>query len=674
MSRHVSVPSAFLALGLVSLGACVDAPPDEPPGDEHGPDDGHDHAHGEPDDGRIACGELGRVEVRDGKVVKDDMVFGYEDELAELCDPSAQDELFGIGYDTNLRKWPGGVVPYRVQSDVPTNLYTRIHQAISHWQAHTPIQFTTYIPGVHDDYVEFDTDTWCHAEVGRRGGKQYVWLTDAKAINDIRGVAIASNDWVYTWYADGSVTAGTSTSADAHRAVYKYTLPAGYTANQIVEIAIAADDRVYTWWSDGKVSIGTSSDLDAHQTPTGNFSVAQGKTRGMIVGIGIGPGDTVHAWYDDGTRSSGNSQNLGNTAVAITDVDIVPSTTLGVDFSSSGAVYTFYNKDNVYKRVVGTLSDQSTVEYASEKVTLPGDCPLSATIHEIGHSVGLKHEQSRCDRDSHVRVFLDNVTDGKEGNFDKECGVSFSDYGGYDFASIMHYTSYGFSKNQNPTLLRRGTLGANIPNAIEMAIASDDHVYTWWEDGTVTAGTSSELETYRSRYPFTISGTRTVANIKGIAIASDDRVYTYYDDGKVSVGTTSDLDAHVAPYSYWLAYKPSGVRYQPHEILSVGISEDDHVYVWYTDGRVSWGTSNYPGANDLYDFSSPLDPDRDEIKGIDISSDDRTYVWYETGRASQGATWNLSSIDTYDIRGRGIVLQSNSVLSAGDIAAVNAMY
>jgi hypothetical protein len=331
-TRFIRSRSALIALGLATTTACVDG---APTGD--GPDDRPSTTTA----GMFECGQFGRVALREGKVVQDDMVLGYEDELPELCEASVQDELFSIGYNTNNRKWPGGQIPFRIRSTVPYSIEQRIEAAIDHWEDETAIDFVAYNENVHDDWVEFSTDTWCHADVGRRGGRQNVWLTDDKTVTEVRGVAISGEDWVYTWYADYSVSAGTSTSADAHRAVYKFSTPPGYVPNQIVEIAIAADDRVYTWWNDGKVSIGTSSDLDAHSPPQGNFQVAAGKTRSMIVGIGIGPGDTVYTWYNDGTRSVGNSQNLA-TSTGTYNWPKPDTSIFGMDFNSGGSVYTWY--------------------------------------------------------------------------------------------------------------------------------------------------------------------------------------------------------------------------------------------------------------------------------------------------------------------------------------------
>ncbi len=81
-----------------------------------------------------------------------------------------------------------------------------------------------------------------------------------------------------------------------------------------------------------------------------------------------------------------------------------------------------------------------------QAVWLADTCTIGSIIHEIGHAIGLFHEHTRPDRDNFVTVNWDNVSSGKELNFEK-IEVGAANFSTYDYGSIMHYGEYFFSKN-----------------------------------------------------------------------------------------------------------------------------------------------------------------------------------------------------------------------------------
>ena len=77
--------------------------------------------------------------------------------------------------------------------------------------------------------------------------------------------------------------------------------------------------------------------------------------------------------------------------------------------------------------------------------------------HEILHSLGYFHEQSRTDRDSYIIINNSNIQIGKEHNFQtfSQQGYNGKNFGAYDYQSIMHYGSWYFSEDTSiPTITK----------------------------------------------------------------------------------------------------------------------------------------------------------------------------------------------------------------------------
>jgi hypothetical protein len=87
-------------------------------------------------------------------------------------------------------------------------------------------------------------------------------------------------------------------------------------------------------------------------------------------------------------------------------------------------------------------------------ISIGTGCSIGSAIHEIGHALGLWHEQSRSDRDQFVTIVKANIDPGFVSQFSKHV-LDGDDLGAYDFDSIMHYPATAFSINGQPTIVTK---------------------------------------------------------------------------------------------------------------------------------------------------------------------------------------------------------------------------
>lgn len=137
--------------------------------------------------------------------------------------------------------------------------------------------------------------------------------------------------------------------------------------------------------------------------------------------------------------------------------------------------------DYVYFTSAGGCWSMVGKQGGKQDLSLGTGCTTGSAIHEIGHALGLWHEQSREDRNSFVRIRFENIEAGREHNFNQHI-TDGDDIGGYDYGSIMHYGTTAFSKNGQATIepLQAGASIGQRSALSSRDIAAIHAIYTLW--------------------------------------------------------------------------------------------------------------------------------------------------------------------------------------------------
>lgn len=475
----------------------------------------------------------------------------------------------------------------------------------------------------------------------------------ANELGAIVGIGIAgSNDHVYTWYADGTVSEGYSRDLEHHGSRVPFKMPKDANGNNlkepsnIVAMAIAgSNDRVYTWYDDNSVSVGWSQDLGYYSGPS-PVTFPEGLTAHDLVGVGIaGSNDHVYAWFANGTVSEGKSRNLAGYAqpyayTPASGTKIGHIIGMGIA-GSTDRVYTWY-QDVELGNAHGGVADRVDAMAMDllRRYRLPG---LGISVSKNGRMVLEKGYGYR------------NVDTGSRMLSSSRCRIgSVSKMVTALSAMHLHQEDEDFSVDQ-PVYGGNGALNDSIYSLsygkgidrfqpiVSQAIASDDRVYTWYGNGTVSRGWSRDLDHYAAPKPYSVAPGKSAADLRAVAISGQDRVWAFYDDGTFSAGSSTTLDSRVARDPGAKVVFPSG--YSMKNVVGLDMNDENHVYVWYDNGMTSAGT--------VEDFAAHVQPrsyipaagkSRYDIRGIGIAkSNSQVYVWYSDNTLSRGWSRDLDS-------------------------------
>lgn len=139
---------------------------------------------------QIRYGDVNGQAIFEGDIVLG--TVGEMEAIREQVENPQPDVEFSTVIVGNQFRWPNGVIIFRIDPNLPNQ--QRVTDAIQHWEANTNLRFRQRTN--ESNFVTFRPSDGCSANVGMRGGEQFVNLGDGCSTgNTIHEIGHAAGLW-----------------------------------------------------------------------------------------------------------------------------------------------------------------------------------------------------------------------------------------------------------------------------------------------------------------------------------------------------------------------------------------------------------------------------------------------------------------------------------------------